>query len=173
MENEEKQFENLENLTQEELDALEAKQNAEAEEAEEDAEPTIDYKSKFEAAERKAATLQRILNKKGGKTINKTNQDDFAKDILEIKHNLRIDVFAEENGLTKSQARKVFEINSNPTSDILKDPFIAEGLKAIARKDRVDSATPAGGRATTVNGKSFKEMSEEDRKANYSKLMQG
>jgi hypothetical protein len=173
MEYEDKTVENLENLTQEELDALEAKQNAEIEEEEEEAEPTIDYKAKAEAAERRAATLQRLLNKKGGKTINKTNTVDYSQDILEIKQNLRIDSFAEENGLTKAQARKVFEINSNPTSELLKDPFISEGLKAIARKERVDNATPAGGRATTVNGKSFKEMTEEDRRANYSKLMQG
>lgn len=172
MPNEETQFENLENLTQEELDTLEAKQN-EADNVEDEAEPTIDYKSKFEAAERKAATLQRILNKKGDKTINKTNQVDSSRDILEIKHALKIDSFAEENGLTKTQARKVLEINPNATAETLKDPFIAEGIKAIGRKERVDNATPAGGRVTTVNGKTFKDMNEDERKANYSKMMQG
>lgn len=173
MENEDKQFENLENLTQEELETLEAKQNATQDEVEEEAEPTIDYKARLEASERRAATLQRLLNKKGGKTINKTNQDDSSKDIQEIKHALKVDNFAEEHGLTKIQARKVLEINPNATADTLKDPFIAEGIKAMARKERVDNATPSGGRVTTINGKTFKDMTEDERKANYSKMIQG
>lgn len=172
MKDEETQLKELENLSQEELDALEAKQN-EAEEVEEEAEPTIDYKAKAEAAERRAATLQRLLNKKG-KTINNDNKNnDYTKDVLEIKQALKIDRFAEENGLTKSQARRVLEINPNANSETLKDPFIAEGLKALARKERVDEATPQGGKVTTINGKSFKEMSEEERKASYSKMING
>lgn len=171
--NNEETVKNLENLTQEELDALEAKQNAEPE-AEEEAETPIDYKAKAEAAERRAATLQRLLNKKG-KTINNDNKsnNDLSKDVLEIRQALKIENFAEENGLTKSQARKVLEINPNATAETLKDPFIAEGLKAIARKDRVDEATPQGGKVTTVNGKTWKDMSDDERKANYSKMVNG
>lgn len=174
MKDEDTTVENLENLTQEELDALEAKRNAEQEE-EEEAEPTIDYKAKAEAAERRAATLQRLLNKKG-KTINKTDNksnDDLSKDILEVRQALKIDRFAEDNGLTKAQARKVLELNPNATAETLKDPFIAEGLKAIARKERVDEAIPQGGRTTTVNGKTWKEMTDDERKANYIKMVQG
>lgn len=173
MKNEET-VENLENLTQEELEALEAKQN-EAEEDEKESEPAIDYKTKAEAAERRAATLQRLLNKKG-KTINKTDNkpnDELSKDILEVRQALKIDRFAEENGLTKAQARKVLEINPNATAETLKDPFIAEGLKAIARKERVEEATPQGGRVTTVNGKTWKDMSDDERRANYAKMIQG
>lgn len=172
--NNEDTVENLENLTQEELDALEAKPNAEPEE-EEETDTTIDYKAKAEAAERRAATLQRLLNKKG-KTINKTDNksnDDLSKDILEVRQALKIDRFAEDNGLTKAQARKVLEINPNANAETLKDPFIAEGLKAIARKERIDEATPQGGRTTTVNGKTWKDMSDDERRANYTKMIQG
>lgn len=165
--------ENLENLTQEELDALEAKQN-EAKDDEEEAEPTVDYKAKAEAAERHAATLQRLLNKKG-KTITNDNKpnNDFTKDILEVRQALKIENFAEENGLTKAQARKVFEINPNATAETLKDPFIQAGLERIKRQDRVDDATPQGGRVTTVNGKTWKDMSDDERRANYTKMING
>lgn len=172
--NNEETVENLENLTQEELDALEAKRNAEPE-AEEETETPVDYKAKAEAAERRAATLQRLLNKKG-KTINKTDNksnDDLSKDIMEVRQALKVDRFAEDNGLTKAQARKVLEINPNATAETLKDPFIAAGLDKIKRQDRVDDATPQGGRVTTVNGKSWKEMSDDERKANYLKMVQG
>lgn len=173
MNNEDKQFENLENLNQEELDTLEAELDHSEEKEEEDSTPTIDYKARAEAAERKAATLQRLLNKKSEKTINKTNQDDYSQDIREIKQNLKIENFADEHNLTKAQAKKLFEVNPNPTADTLKDPFIAEGLKALARKDRISNAMPQGGRVSTVGGKSFKEMNEDERRANYAKLLRG
>ena len=178
--NEGAEVENLENLTNEELDALEAKGN-EADGADDSTDTTVDYKAKYEAeklarekSDRIAAIRQRLLNKKG-KTITNDNKpnSDFTKDILEVRQALKVDAFAEENGLTKAQARKVFEINPNATAETLKDPFIAEGLKAIARKDRVDEATPQGGRVTTVNGKTWKDMSEDERRANYKKVIQG
>lgn len=174
MKNEDNTVENLENLTQEELDALEAKQNIDAEKEEDDSETTIDYKAQYEAEKRRAATLQRLLNKKG-KTINNDNKtnNDLTKDVLEIRQALKIDKFAEENGITKAQARKVLEINPNATAETLKDPFIAEGLKAIERRERVENAIPQGGRPTTVNGKTWKEMNDDERRAAYTKMIQG
>lgn len=174
MNNEENTVENLENLTQEELDALEAKQN-EANSEEEEAETPIDYKAKAEAAERRAATLQRLLNKKGKTITNNDNKsnNDLSRDIQEVRQALKVDKFAEENGLSKIQARKVLEINPNATAETLKDPFIAEGLKALERKDRVDNAIPQGGKVTTINGKTWKDMSDDERRANYIKVIQG
>ena len=67
----------------------------------------------------------------------------------------------------------MLEINPNATAETLKDPFIAEGLKAIARKEQIDEATPQGGRTTTVNGKTWKDMSDDERRANYTKMIQG
>ena len=169
MENEDYTVENLENLTNEELEAMEDNTDIDNN----DSEPTIDYKAKAEAAERRAATLQRLLNKKGEKTINKTNTNsqDLSKDIAEIKLARKIDTFAEENGLSRTQAEKVLTLYPSATSETLKDPFIAEGIKALARKERVDMATPRAGRASVINGKSFREMSRDERIANFSKIV--
>ncbi len=172
MQNEENQLKDLENLTNEELEARVAEAEAEDTPADDDSKST-DWETKAKQAENRAAMLQRLLNKKD-KTIIKTNKSDptsISRDIEEIKLMRKIDTFAEDNNLTKSQAKKVFEINPNATAETLKDPFIAEGLKAIARKEKVEQATPGAGRSSTVGGKTFKEMTLEEREANFSKFI--
>ena len=155
--------ENLENLTTEQLEAEVAKLDAT------DSQTSIDWKAKAEEAQKRASMLQRLLNKKDKPTTNLNNQD-LSKDIAEIKFARKIDNFAEENGLTRTQAERVLKIDPNATSETLKDPFIAEGVKAIGRKERVDNATPGTSTTTSVNGKSFKEMTPQERKANFSRI---
>ena len=172
MENEDKQFENLENLTNEELEAKVEEAEAENNDANDNSNQT-DWESKAAAAEKRAAMLQRLLNKKD-KTINKTttnNQPDYSKDIAEIKLARKIDSFSEENGLTRVQAEKILSLYPNATAETLKDPFIAEGIKAIARKERVDNATPNSSRGAVINGKTFRDMTRDERIANFSKVM--
>lgn len=171
MNNEETTVENLENLTDEQLEAMAAEGDTE-EATTENAQSKPDLEAELERLKNRNATLQRLLNKKD-KTITKSNtntQPDLSKDIAEIKLLRRMDNFAEEHGLTKAQTEKLFSINSNPTADTLKDPFIAEGLKALARKERVDSALPASSRVSSIGGKSFKEMSREEKEANFAKI---
>lgn len=170
MDNEDVQLENLENLTQEQLDALERENSNE----DTYSEPTIDYKAKYETEQKRAATLQRLLNKKGDKTTNnqnnKTNNEELEKDIAEIKFLRKIERFAEDNSLTKAQAEKVLKLYPDATSEILKDPFIAEGLKALARKERVENSTPGAGRPSNSTSKGYSEMTLEERKRWYAGL---
>ena len=171
--NNEETVENLENLTNDEL-AVRVSE-AEAEDADTDpSESKTDWESKARQAENRASMLQRLLNKKD-KTVTKTNQpsigEDTIKDIQEIKFLRKRDTFAEENNLTKAQAEKVLTLYPNATAETLKDPFIAEGIKAIARKERVDEATPGAGKISTVNGKTFTQMTEEERSVNWIKMV--
>ena len=119
---------------------------------------------------------QAFYEKNGGKTnintpINNINTQNISKDIQEIKLGRKIDNFAEDNGLTKAQARKLFEINPNATAETLKDPIYKSIVDTVARIDRVNNATPGAGRASTVAGKSFKEMTRDERIANFSKII--
>lgn len=175
MTNDETQLKDLENLSNEELELKVAEAEAEDDEGTDDSKST-DWEAKAKAAENRAAMLQRLLNKKD-KTITKTNTNksgpgDISKDIEEIRFLRKVDTFAEDNGLTKAQAQRVLSINPNATSETLKDPFFAEGLKAIARKEKVESATPGSGRVAVVNGKSFKELSRDERIANFGKFVE-
>lgn len=117
-------------------------------------------------AERNREAAQRRLSQKKPTNVNNT----VLKDIAEIKFARKIDTFAEENGLTRTQAERILKIEPNATADTLKDPFYAEGLKAIARKERVENATPGASSQVSVNGKSFKDMTPDERKANFSKF---
>lgn len=174
MNNEDTQFENLENLTQEELDALDTEETTETNE-DKPSEPTIEeFKTRAEQAERRAATLQRLLNKKGEKTINKTTNPNLEKDIQEIKHLNKVMRFAEDNGLTKAQAEKVLSIHPNADAETLKDPFIAEGIKALARKERLAANTPNGKgvNSSTVSSKPYNEMTAAEKDAWYQKAFQ-
>jgi len=153
--------ENLENLTTEELESLDNDFDTQ--------ETSIDWKAKAEAAEKRAAILQRLMNKKNKPTTNLTNPD-LSKDIAEIKLARKIDTFAEENGLSRVQAERVLKLEPNANAETLKDPFYAEGIKALARKERVDNATPGASTQVSVNGKSFKEMTPQERTASFSKF---
>lgn len=76
--------------------------------------------------------------------------------------------FAWEFSLSPEETDKVFSITQNPTKETLNDPFIKAGLKAVRAAKSVAEATPSpSGRVTTFNGKSFKDLSREDRKKAY------
>ena len=120
-------------------------------------------------AERNREAAKRRLAQKQTTNTNVTTPD-LARDIQEIKFARKIDTFAEENGLTRVQAERVLKIEPNATAETLKDPFIAEGIKALARKERVENATPGASTQISVNGKSFKEMTPQERAANFAKF---
>ena len=164
MENNETTVENLENLTIEELEALEAKETQIS-----DDEPEVDNE-KAELIKRNAI-LQRLLNKKNKTTTNVPNKSNSSdKDIQEIKFIHKVSTFAEEHGLSKMQAERVLKLYPDANSETLKDPFVSEGIKALAKKERVDESTPRQGRVSTMAGKSFKEMSEDERKSNFVRM---
>lgn len=82
--------------------------------------------------------------------------------------------FGYEHGLSPEETDKVFSITPKPTKETLDDPFIKAGLEAVRKARRVVEATPSpSGRSTTFNGKSFAELSEEDRKKAYESRLGG
>jgi len=177
----EKQFENLENLTDEELENLEKEMDGKDPSKKEDEgskSPTLDEALKrAEKAERRAATLQRILNKKGRntETISKnTNNSDLDKDVAEIKFFHKIENFARDNNLSRTQAEYVLKNFPNANAEILKDPFVAAGLKALSSKERIQDNTPRGRASSpTVGNKSISEMSASEKQEWYRSKMSG
>jgi hypothetical protein len=175
----EKQFENLENLTDEQLEALEL-QNDNDENG--SVETPVDYKAQYEAekearekAERRAATVQRLLNKKPKtETLNNRNGNitNLEKDIADIKFSNKIDNFARENSMNRSQAEYIFKLYPNATEEILKDPFVKAGLKAIASEKRLSDNTPRGRSASqSTSNKSYKEMNQSEKEEWYKSHM--
>lgn len=181
MKNDEKQLENLENLTDAELEALEKEledKSGSGEGKGKATETVEEIKARLEKAERRNATLQRILNKKGRNTEtiskNNTNNSDLEKDIAEIKFNNKVDVFARDNSLSRAQAEYVLKNFPNANAEILKDPFVAAGLKAMATKERIQDNTPRGRASSPTSGnKPLSEMTPQEKQEWYQSKMSG
>lgn len=114
------------------------------------------------------AIKRRLANKKS--PVEKF--DNETKKVVEILAKEReMRKYAEENGLTFAQAEKVYSITPNPTKETLNDTFIKAGLEALSRKERVENNTPGSKSAPTVGGKTFREMTREERIANFNKFV--
>lgn len=182
MKNDEKQFENLENLSDEELEALDKELDDKDQGKNKGEDPKSqsleEITKRAEKAERRAATLQRILNKRGRNTEtiskNNTNNSDLEKDIAEIKFNNKVDVFARDNSLSRAQAEYVLKNFPNANAEILKDPFVAAGLKAMATKERIQDNTPRGRASSPTSGnKPLSEMTPQEKQEWYQSKMSG
>lgn len=123
----------------------------------------------FKAEIEKKNAIARRLAKKAP-TTNKTNliDQDLAKDIQEFKFDRKVSRFAEENGLTKSQAEKVLTLKPDATASDLNDEFIKAGLEALSKKSRVVLNTPRGRNSVSSSpSKSLSEMTEAEKNAWY------
>lgn len=80
--------------------------------------------------------------------------------------------FGLEYGLSREEVQAVFRINPNPSKETLEDPFVKGGLQAIRAKKSLENAIPSSSkRSPTVDGKTWTEMSKEERAKNYSTVM--
>lgn len=174
MENNETQFENLENLTNEQLEAEIERIDAD------DSSPSIDWQQKARDAEKRAAMLQRLLNKKD-KPTNKTNlNDSISNDIAEVKKQLseqaqilKVQNLADQTGYSKEQIKKVLEKFPTANAELILDPIISTYLQEEKRKETFKANMPGAGTIATVEGKSFSQMSKAEREANFQKIVQG
>lgn len=174
MNNEDTQFENLENLTTEELESrVNALDNNNSQSTiEEDWQSKyLEAQAKAEEAQKRANMMQRLLNKKD-KPINNTNKVD-SNDLAEIKQFHRTAIFAETAGITKAQAEQVLKYNPNATAESLKDPVVSAIITTMARQEKVENATPRSSSSNTINGKTFKDMTRDERAANWAKIVGG
>lgn len=105
---------------------------------------------------------------------NSTTED--LSDIRETVKNLSLSEkkrqFGYEHNLSPEETDAVFRLNPNPDKKTLEDPFIKGGLEAIRAKKRVEGAIPSStGKVPTVNGKTWAQMTAEERQANFSNVM--
>ncbi len=125
----------------------------------------------FKANVEKQNAIKRRLEKKA-QTSSKphsTNTDDLA----EVKFFHKVELFAEENGLTRQQARKVLSLYPEATQETLRDPFVQAGIKALEHQKRFNAVPGVSNTTQKVGGKTFSEMSENERKANWEKMVGG
>ncbi len=92
----------------------------------------------------------------------------------EIASSVKMMKYAWENKLSPEETALVFKYNPNPTQDTLKDPFFKAGLEAMRKASRVADATPSpSGKSSKIGGKTWAEMSKEDRAKNYENVVNG
>lgn len=126
-------------ITDEEIDAIlkepEDKPQVDPEIARKDAIiRQLTARAKQAEAKVKAEPRQITKEDKGNDDIRQTVQ---SLQLAETKRQ-----FGYQNGLSPEETDHIFKINSNPTKEILEDPFVKGGLQAIRAKRRVEDNTP-------------------------------
>ena len=124
-------------ITDEEIDAIlkepEDKPQVDPEIARKDA-IIRQLTARAKKAEAKVEPRQITKEDKGNDDIRQTVQ---SLQLAETKRQ-----FGYQNGLSPEETDHIFKINSNPTKEILEDPFVKGGLQAIRAKRRVEDNTP-------------------------------
>jgi hypothetical protein len=114
------------------------------------------------AAERRVAQKQQL---------NKSNLIDpeLVETIAELKFDRKVARFAEDNGLTKTQAEKVLKFKPDATAEDLNDEFIKAGIEALNRaskRENVERNIPKGkNTVSTPPKKSLSEMTAAEKQA--------
>jgi len=123
-------------------------------------------------AQRKAqkAKLEKKNEIKSKQPIEET--DDIKATVQELKLESQKRQFGYLHGLSPEETDHVFRINQNPTKELLDDPFIRGGLEAVKAKNKIQNATPSSSSVSSkkVDGKTWAEMTTEERKANFNKF---
>lgn len=125
--------------------------------------------ARLQAERNREAAKRRLAQKQP--TNNNLIPNETIKDLEEVKFALKVENLSEQTGFTKSQIKDVLKMIPNATVETFTNPLIAEGLKEQLRKERLAVNTPGVGKPATINGKSFKEMSREERVANFDKIL--
>lgn len=124
-------------ITDEEIDAIlkepEDKPQVDPEIARKDA-IIRQLTARAKKAEAKVEPRQITKEDKGNDDIRQTVQ---SLQLAETKRQ-----FGYQNGLSPEETDHIFKINSNPSKEILEDPFVKGGLQAIRAKRRVEDNTP-------------------------------
>jgi hypothetical protein len=129
-----------------------------------EAEPEQEPNEELAKAQKEAAYWRRQAEK--AKKVLPAD-DDVKADVKFLKLAEKKRQFQFEHGLTPDQTDMIFKINPNPSKKDLENPFIQGGLTALKAKARVEDNTPSSsGRSFSIAGKSWAEMSSDERKAN-------
>ena len=162
----------MENENNQDID-LENNEETVEETTTETTEDTVDYKAEAETAKAEALKWKAIAERNKKKSALLPKDDDIRKSVAELQFAERKRQFGYEHGLSPEETDAVFKVNPNPTKEDLEDPFIKGGLESIRAKRRVESNTPSPSSKTfKVNGKTFSELTPEEKEANWSKYQQ-
>lgn len=98
--------------------------------------------------------------------------DDIKATVNQLALKDKMLDFGLEHGLSREEVTAIFKINPNPSKETLNDPFVKGGLQAIRAKKAIENATPGSSkRSATVDGKTWTEMSKEEKAKNYSTVI--
>ena len=122
------------------------------------------YKELFEAAQQ-------------AKNNQPAEGDDVKKDIQWLKAVEEKRQFGYQHGLSPEEADQVFNYAQGAgikPEKALEHPFVKSGLESLKATQRAQSATPRpSSRSPLVEGKTFKDLKPEERKANWEKITKG
>lgn len=101
--------------------------------------------------------------------------DEVMSDIRSLKLAEAKRQFGYKHSLSPEETDKLFKYAGNDKpEDALKDPFFQSALESYRREKSVKEAIPSSSnRAISVEGKSFKDMTSEERAKNWAKVTQG
>jgi hypothetical protein len=99
-------------------------------------------------------------------------EDSFIKDVAELKLSEKKRQFGYTNSLSPEETDRLFRFaGDRPPEEALKDEFFQGGLKEFRKNKKVEDAIPSSsGRGQKIEGKTFTEMTPEDRAKNWTKI---
>lgn len=99
--------------------------------------------------------------------------ENLVKDIQELKVAEQKRQFGYKHSLSPEETDRLFKFAGNgDPAEALNDPFFQAGLKEFRRSQRIAEATPSSSnRSSKIDGKTFAEMTEEERQKNWTKVI--
>lgn len=121
------------------------------------------FKEKFEKASEKKEEIQ---------SPSEDTDTSMEKRLSELEMERKKREFGHHHGLSPEETDTAFRFNPKDPKQSLEHPFFKAGLEATRSQKRAESATPSTSkRSAVVNGKSYEEMTPDERKEHYSKVL--
>ena len=125
------------------------------------------------ARAKKAEAKTKVEEKpKPQKTLSKPFEDSILKDVAELKLTEKKRQTGYKLGLSPEETDTLFRFAGNEDpEEAFENPFFKAGLKEFRKEKSVQNAIPSSSNRTkAVSGKTFAEMTEAERKANWGKF---
>lgn len=108
---------------------------------------------------------------------NKHQPTELEKDVAGLKSSEEKRTFGHANNFSPEETDHIFSyakgVGKKP-SEVLEHSFIKNGIAGMRQEQGTSDATPGpSGRSPIVEGKTFKDMDNKDRKANFGKVVDG
>lgn len=123
-------------------------------------------------ARAKKAEFEKKEEAKPQKTLSKPFEDSILKDVAELKLTEKKRQTGYKLGLSPEETDTLFRFAGNEDpEEAFENPFFKAGLKEFRKEKSVQNAIPSSSNRTkAVSGKTFAEMTEAERKANWGKF---